>query len=201
MGHPFQCRPQIFTQAIWADGVDTFTIPTRKLEEWNRIYPGIDETKEEFEKVEEIGNLSLVKIDLYQWMQLTSHERTLLLINYCRRPTKGDQGEGSVVMPMADFEIRVKDKHSHGKTDKNITLKKGQKLKIVKWNSADLVQVEAHVDGSLDNVIVNKDAVIEDSKEWSDAVEAMKDYMSTELEEGLLERPLEGAPVPKFVPV
>merc|ERR1712032_1336102 len=189
--HPFQCRPQIFTKKIWSEGVDKFVVATSKLEEWNKKYPGMGSKKPEFKKVKDIGDLSLAKIDLYQWMQLTGHERTELLINYCRRPTEGDQGPKSIVMPLAPVEVKLKHKSAAEKVslEKGVHLEKGDKLEVKKWKSEDLIVVEATIDGKKEIVIVDKDAVIEDSDKWTEAVKKLEGYTSQpSLEEGLLEK-------------
>jgi len=174
--HPFQCRPQVFTKDLWGQGVDTFTVPAAKLEEWNHAYPGADPKKPEFKKSMDFGELALVKIDLYQWMQLTGRERTEMLINYCRRPTQGDQGEGSFVMPAAPVKVEVKN-HENEKGHVTKILPKGHKLKVVKWKSEDFVEVEAEIDGKPENVVLNNDTLFEDSQEWDDAIKKIDGVM------------------------
>merc|ERR1719188_2623924 len=101
----------------------------------------------------------MVKVDLYQWMQLTSHERTLLLLNYCRHPVQGDQGEGCIVQPMAASKVEVKSQEGE-KGHITKMLPKHQKLKVVKWQSADLVEVEAEIDGKPEKVALNNTTLV-----------------------------------------
>jgi len=99
-----------------------------------------------------------------------------MLINYCRRPTQGDQGEGSFVMPAAPLKVEVKN-HESEKGHVTKILPKGHKLKVLKWKSEDFVEVEAEIDGKPENVILNNDTLFEDSQEWDDAIKKIDGVM------------------------
>lgn len=175
--HPFQCRPQLFTKKIWSQGSDHFVISALWFENWNREYPG--SKSGEFKKMKDVGDdLVLVKVDLYQWMQLRAKERIEVLINYCRRPSPGDQEKGSEVVPIA--AVAVKLLHDTEKTEKTHMLAVGQTLTIKKWKNDEEIFVMAEINGKMEEVVVPRNEVLEKSQEWTDVL--------SELEKDLMDR-------------
>jgi len=176
--HPFQCRPQLFTKDIWAEGTDNFVIPQRWLDRWNKNYPGKSPEKPEFKKVKDVdgdrGDLVLVKVDLYQWMQLRAQERAELLVNYCRRPSEGDQGRGSLVVSIAAVEVKVL--HPTDKTEKIHYLAAGQHLEIVKWKNEEEIIVNADIAGRKEKVLVQRNELLEKSDEWDKALATLGSF-------------------------
>jgi len=164
--HLFECRPQLFTQKLWHEGVDTFIVQKKSLETWTEVF-GNGEIK----KIKDVGdNLALVNIDLYQWMHLRGVERAELLINYCRRPDKDSKPGNAKLVTIADTTVKIQHEVDLGegmvKCEKIVPLKAGAELTLVKWKTEELVVVNAVIGGKPEDVAINKQELLEKADAW-----------------------------------
>jgi len=173
--HFFECRPQIYTQKLWHDGLDSFIVSTRTLDKWTKSF-GVGQ----FKKIRDIGDhLVLVNVDLYQWMHLRGVERSDLLINYCRRPGQDGTAKAAKLVTLAPIKVTVTHEVELGAgmctCEKLVVVERaGQEMEVVGWKNADLIKVKLLIAGKMEQVLVDKQECLEKADAWDQECFEMK---------------------------
>jgi hypothetical protein len=165
--HPFNCRPQVFTQPMWSQGWDSFVVARDTVAKWSEATFG----EGQFDILEAIGDhLVKVKVDLYQWMHLDADERCELLINRCRRPG-ANAAEGDQMKLLAHTQVKLHHAIKMGsgeviESEKKVIAPGGTLLTMIHKIDADTIKVSGTIEGRLEKVVIKRVEALDYSEEW-----------------------------------
>lgn len=171
--NPFKGEALLFTDKLWKDGVDLFVMHGEEAKAL-RADLGHDSAGNEIigiplklKEVECLGTMSVMEIDLYQWLGLPGSVRRTVLINYARRPDKKNTQKGHALANLQDMTVNHQVEEGDRVIVKQVHIPKQSKMKLVKW----IDDQQAMVNYNGDEVEVDARRCIEDNVEWKNAIE------------------------------
>lgn len=171
--NPFKGEALLFTDKLWKNGADLFVMHLDDAEALCADL-GHDSAGNEqvgiplkVEKVEILGSMAVVEIDLYQWLWLPGDVRRGLLLNYARRPDKDHTKIGDALSNLQDMKMNHATEQGDVVVVKEVHIPKRSPLKLVKWIDSQraMVQFEDH------KVEVDTRKCIEDTVDWVTAIQ------------------------------
>jgi len=171
--NPFKGEALLFTDKLWNDGVDRFVMHGEEARGLHADL-GHDSAGNEMtgpllnlKEVENLGTMSMMEIDLYQWLGLPGSVRRTVLMNYARRPDKINTKEGAFLANLHDMTVNHEVEEGDRVIIKQVHIPKQSNMTLVKW----IDDQQAIVKFNNEEVQVDARRCIENSVEWTTAVD------------------------------
>lgn len=206
--HPYRCLTQSFTEPMWTKGEDTFVVTGTRKNHLLRNKVGVESAREMFgndhagnEDIDGVSilrdksnyvdvqtsknnenDVQLLTLDLMQWMHLTRRMRSMLLIDYARRPHRSTSLEEGFCATLA--RVKAMEVHdyegSYHVTGEVVDVTPGEGWKLVGWQDEDTAVLERD-SNKLENIgtgliQIKSVFLVEVGVDWKNMTTKAKDY-------------------------